>query len=37
LFPGHPELAHPKEEYIAIDDLIKITKIYANALYELAK
>lgn len=37
LFPGQPELAHQKDEYIAIEDLIKITKIYANALYELAK
>lgn len=37
LFPGQPELAHQKDEYIAIEDLIKITKIYAQALYELAK
>lgn len=37
LFPGQPELAHQKDEFIAIEDLIKITKIYANALYELAK
>lgn len=37
LFPGQPELAHQKDEYISIEDLIKITKIYANALYELAK
>lgn len=37
LFPGQPELAHQKDEYIAIEDLINITKIYANALYELAK
>lgn len=37
LFPGQPELAHQKDEYIAIEDLMKITKIYAKALYELAK
>ena len=37
LFPGQPELAHQKDEYISTQDLIKITKIYANALYELAK
>ncbi|QEK11371.1 dipeptidase PepV [Crassaminicella thermophila] len=37
LFPGQPELAHQKDEFIAIEDLIKITKIYAQALYELAK
>lgn len=37
LFPGQEELAHQKDEYIGIDDLIKSTKIYAKALYELAK
>lgn len=37
MFPGQPDLAHQKDEYISIQDLIKITKIYANALYELAK
>ncbi|QIB27225.1 dipeptidase PepV [Caloranaerobacter azorensis] len=37
LFPGQEELAHQKDEYIAVDDLIKITKLYAKALYELAR
>lgn len=37
LFPGQPELAHQKDEYISVEDLIKNAKIYANALYELAK
>ena len=37
LFPGQPELAHQKDEYIDIDHLMKITYIYAQALYELAK
>jgi succinyl-diaminopimelate desuccinylase len=37
LFPGQPELAHQKDEYIDIDDLITITKIYAKAMYVLAK
>ncbi|AOT68815.1 dipeptidase PepV [Geosporobacter ferrireducens] len=37
LFPGQPELAHQKDEYIAIGHLMKITNIYAQALYELAK
>ncbi len=37
LFPGQPELAHQRDEFIGVEDLIKITKIYANALYELAK
>ncbi|ACL69576.1 dipeptidase PepV [Halothermothrix orenii] len=36
IFPGQPELAHQKDEYIDIDDLIKNAKIYANAIIELA-
>lgn len=36
LFPGQPELAHQKDEYIGIDDLIKNTVIYANAIAVLA-
>ena len=36
LFPGQPELAHQKDEYIGIDDLILNTKIIANAILELA-
>lgn len=36
-FPGEPELAHEKDEYIAIDSLIKNTKIFTRAIYELAK
>ncbi|WP_379965312.1 dipeptidase PepV [Ectobacillus sp. sgz5001026] len=37
LFPGKEELAHQKDEYIEIDDLVKATAIYAQAIYELAK
>ncbi len=37
LFPGKPELAHQKDEYIEIEDLLKATAIYAEAIYELAK
>ncbi len=37
LFPGQPDVAHQKDEHIGIEDLVKITKIYAYALYELAK
>lgn len=37
LFPGQPELAHEKDEYIGIEDLLKCTKIYAEAIYELVK
>ncbi|MFW6300953.1 MAG: dipeptidase PepV [Bacillota bacterium] len=36
LFPGQPELAHQKDEYIGIDDLIKNTVIYAKAIAALA-
>lgn len=37
LFPGRPDIAHQKDEYIEIDDLLKATAIYAQAIYELAK
>lgn len=37
MFPGQKELAHQKDEFISIDHLMEITKIYAYALYELAK
>ena len=37
LFPGQPELAHQKDEYIGVEDLIKCTKIYAGAICELIK
>ncbi|MEH7251790.1 dipeptidase PepV [Neobacillus niacini] len=37
LFPGRPDIAHQKDEYIDIDDLLKATAIYAQAIYELAK
>lgn len=36
-FPGQPELAHQKNEHLFIDDLIKATKIYAEAIYLLTK
>ncbi|NLY77836.1 MAG: dipeptidase PepV [Tissierellia bacterium] len=35
--PGQKDLAHQRDEYISIDHLILITKIYAQAMYELAK
>ena len=35
LFPGKPDIAHQKDEYIEIEDLLKATAIYAQALYEL--
>jgi len=37
LFPGNEEVAHEKDEYIEIDDLMMCTKIYAEAIYELVK
>ncbi len=36
LFPGRPDIAHQKDEYMFIDDLLKATAIYAQAIYELA-
>lgn len=37
VMPGQEELAHQKDEYIEIEHLTLLAKIYANALYELAK
>ena len=37
LFPGQLELAHQKDEYIGIEELIKCTQIYADAISELIK
>lgn len=36
-FPGEPSAIHQPNEYIEVEDLINITKIYAHSLYELAK
>lgn len=36
LFPDREDTAHQKNEYILIDDLLKATAIYAEAIYELA-
>ncbi|CCQ96708.1 putative dipeptidase ytjP [[Clostridium] ultunense Esp] len=35
-FPGREDVAHQKDEYILLDDLVKATAIYAQAIYELA-
>lgn len=35
-FPGEPELAHQKNEYITVPNLIKCARIYADAIFELA-
>ncbi|MBZ4663269.1 MAG: pepV [Caloramator sp.] len=37
LFPGCEDVVHQANEYISIDDLIACAKIYANAIYELAR
>ncbi|BCU82872.1 dipeptidase PepV [Polycladomyces abyssicola] len=37
LFPGREETAHQKDEHIVVDNLLKATAIYAQAIYELAK
>lgn len=37
LFPGRPEVAHQKDEFIEWNDLVRATAIYAQAIYELAK
>lgn len=36
-FPGQPEVAHQKNEYIELDSMMKATKIYAEAIFRLAK
>ncbi|MFS8185209.1 dipeptidase PepV [Rossellomorea marisflavi] len=35
LFPGREDIAHQKDEYMYIEDLLKATAIYAQAIYEL--
>ncbi|WP_269411946.1 dipeptidase PepV [Lentibacillus daqui] len=37
LFPGREDVMHQKDEYAIVDDLLKATAIYAQAIYELAK
>ncbi|WP_080844380.1 dipeptidase PepV [Cytobacillus gottheilii] len=37
LFPGREDIAHQKDEYMYIEDLVKATAIYAHAIFELAK
>lgn len=36
LFPGQKELAHQKDEFIVIDDLVKSAAIYAKAIIDIA-
>ncbi|WP_106494659.1 dipeptidase PepV [Lentibacillus sp. Marseille-P4043] len=37
LFPGREDVMHQKDEYAIVEDLLKATAIYAQAIYELAK
>lgn len=37
VFPGREDVAHQKDEYIYIEDLLKATAIYAQAIYELCQ
>ncbi|KAB2334342.1 dipeptidase PepV [Bacillus mesophilum] len=37
LFPGREDIAHQKDEYMYIEDLVKAAAIYAHAIFELAK
>ncbi|MFJ8255721.1 dipeptidase PepV [Peribacillus asahii] len=37
LFPGSEDIAHQKDEYIEIEDMLKAAAIYAHAIYELAR
>lgn len=37
LFPGRPDCAHQRDEHVYIEDLLKATALYAQAIYELAK
>lgn len=37
IFPGEPDLDHQANEYIEVEHLIMNAKIYAHAIYELAK
>lgn len=37
LFPGREDIAHQKDEYMYIEDLVKATALYAEAIYRLAR
>lgn len=37
VFPEREDVSHKTNEFIYIDDLIKLTKIYAHSIYELSK
>ena len=37
VMPGKPDMCHQSNEYVDIEDLITSTKIFAEALYKLAR
>ena len=37
IFPGQEDVTHKKNEYIEIDKMVLMSKIFADAIYELAK
>ena len=37
MMPDQEEVEHQANEYIAIDQLVNVTKIYAQDIYELAR
>lgn len=37
LFPGREDIAHQKDEYMYVEDLLRATALYAEAIYKLAK
>lgn len=36
MFPDQPDVAHQKDEYIAIEHLVDLAEIYSKAIYQLA-
>ena len=36
-FPGEPDVGHQRNEKISVENMMKLTRIYAEALYELAR
>jgi succinyl-diaminopimelate desuccinylase len=36
-FPGMEDIAHQANEFIGIDHIVKLARIYGRAIYELAR
>ena len=37
MFPEDPDLCHQKNEYITVDNMVKLAEIYAEAAYRLSE